>query len=257
MLSSGRFLRCCALTAAALPLLAAPSLSNAFDLGSGVLDRAIGTVTGRPQGSAPGAGALPAGEVTAGLKQALRIGAEHVVSRLGRPGGFSDDPAVHIPLPSMLERARRLMKRFGMSGSLDALDASINRAAEEATPKAGAIFAKAIGEMTLRDAQAIYRGPNDAATRYFQRTMTPDLKAAMAPVVDRAMRETGVMRLYDEAMTRYRRLPMAPPVDVNLDGYVLDHTLDGIFHYLAREEEAIRTRPAARVTELLKRLFGR
>jgi hypothetical protein len=203
-----------------------------------------------------GGPALPTGEIAAGLREALRVGTERVVARLGRPGGFQDDPRIHIPLPDSLASVQAALGRIGWSASLDALEAKLNEAAEVATPKARDLFLQAIAQMTLDDVRQIYDGPDDAATRYFQRRMSAPLAREMAPVVEASLSEVGAIRKYDEVMGRYRSLPFVPDARADLGAYVVEKGMDGIFHYLARQEAAIRNDPAARTTQLLRQVFG-
>jgi len=199
---------------------------------------------------------LPTTEIAAGLKEALRVGTERVVSQLGQPGGFQNDPAVHIPLPESLGTVQTALDRVGLSASLDALETKLNEAAEVATPKARDLFLGAITEMTLEDVKQIYDGPDDAATRYFQGKMSAPLAREMAPVVESSLSEVGAVQKYDEVMSQYRSLPFVPDAKANLSAYVVEKGMDGIFHYLAQQEAAIRTDPAARTTELLRQVFG-
>jgi hypothetical protein len=194
--------------------------------------------------------------VGAGLKEALRVGTERVVGQLGRTDGFYADPTVHIPLPASLHTVQTTLNRVGMGSMLDDLELRLNRAAEAATPRAKELFWKAIREMTLEDVQTIYRGPDDAATRYFQKKMSPSLAAAMGPVVEDSLAQVGAIRAYDRVMGRYRSLPWVPDAKADLKTYVVDKSMAGIFHYLALEEAAIRKDPARRTTGLLKKVFG-
>jgi len=201
-------------------------------------------------------GSLTTGEIGAGLKEALRVGTSTVVARLGRADGFNADPAVHIPLPKSLETVESVLGKVGMSSMLDDLELRLNRAAEAATPKAKELFIKSIQEMTLEDVNAIYKGPNDAATRYFQKKMSPSLADEMAPIVEKELSETGAVQAYDNVMKRYEAFPFVPDVKADLTGYVVDKGMAGIFHYLAQEEAAIRQNPAKQTTDLLKRVFA-
>jgi len=222
--------------------------SGLLDLGKGLLEG-----TSSPAGTSS---SLPSGEIASGLKEALEVGTERVVSQLGRTDGFNADPAVHIPLPGSLQTVRSMLQKVGMDGMLSELELRLNRAAEAATPKAKDLFLKAIGEMTLEDVQGIYNGPDDAATRYFQQKMSPDLAAEMRPVVEQRLSDVGAVQTYDQVMGEYRSLPFAPDIQADLPGYVVDKGMEGIFHYLAIEEAAIRKDPAQRTTDLLKKVFG-
>ncbi len=202
------------------------------------------------------AGGLTTKEISAGLQEALRVATERVVQQLGKLDGFNADPRIHIPLPESLASVKSTLGRIGMSSILDDLELRLNRAAEAATSKAKPLFWAAIREMTLEDAKGIYNGPDDAATRYFQRKMSPQLAREMQPVVDRALEEVGAISTYDRIMGRYRALPFVPDVKADLTEYVVGRGMDGIFLYVAREEAAIRQDPAKRTTELLRRVFG-
>ena len=200
--------------------------------------------------------ALTSDEIRAGLKEALRVGSENVVSQLGRTDGFNLDPSIHIPLPQQLDTVRSLLSRVGMSYMLDDLELKLNRAAEVSTPKAQELFFQAISEMTFEDVMNIYNGPEDAATRYFQDKMTPALAKEMQPVVDRSLSQVGAVQTYDNIMGEYKAIPFVPDVKSDLTTYVVEKGMAGIFHYMAVEEAAIRQNPAKRTTELLQRVFG-
>ncbi len=108
----------------------------------------------------------------------------------------------------------------------------------------------------LDDAQRIFSGPKDAATQYFRGKMTPALSQRMKPLVDDAMAQAGAVKAYDSMMGRYSAIPLVPDVKADLSGHVVEKGLDGIFHYVAQEEAAIRDNPAARTTDLLRKVFG-
>ncbi len=200
--------------------------------------------------------ALTTAEVAAGLREALRVGTENVVSQLGRPGGFASDPQIRIPLPESLETVQSTLRRIGMASLLDDLEERLNEAAEVATPKARDLFVQAISEMTLDDVKAIYEGPDDAATRYFQRKMSRPLAEAMSPIVSESLAEVGAVQAYDDVMGRYRAVPFVPDARADLTRYVVEKGMDGIFFHLAKQEAAIRQDPARRTTELLRKVFG-
>jgi hypothetical protein len=204
----------------------------------------------------PSAPPLSTDEIGAGLREALRVGTGRVVDAVGRVDGFNADPEIHIPLPDYMQNVQSALELVGMGSLGEDLELRLNRAAETATPVARDVFVDSIAQMTLDDVRSIYNGPQDAATRYFQRTMTPDLVERMRPIVDDALAETGAMHAYDSVIGRYREIPMMPDVKGDLTDYALTKTLDGLFYKVAQEEAAIRSNPAARTTELLQRVFG-
>lgn len=203
-----------------------------------------------------GASGLSEGEVGSGLKEALRVGTARVVDQLGAANGFNADPVAHIPLPESLSKVQSALETVGMSSLLDDLELKMNRAAETATPKAKEIFWSAIQQLTLDDAMGIYNGPEDAATQYFKGKTSGQLRDAFRPIIESALAETGAVAAYDKTMSSYQSIPFVPDVKANLTEHVLDGGLAGIFHYLAGEEASIRQNPAARTTDLLKKVFG-
>lgn len=203
-----------------------------------------------------GKSGLAVDEISAGLKDALLVGSENVVSQLGRVGGFYTDSAVHIPLPKQLETVESMLEKVGMSGQLKDLELKLNRAAEVATPKAKKLFSQAITEMTFEDVKKIYEGPEDAATQYFKSKMSLPLAKEMEPIINDSLSEVGAVQAYDNVMKEYQTIPFVPNVKADLTNYVVEKGMDGIFYYMAKEEAAIRTNPAKRTTDLLKRVFG-
>ena len=196
-------------------------------------------------------------EIASGLKEALRVGSDLVVSQLGTTDGFNADPNIHIPLPNNLQKVQATLEKIGKHGMLDDLETRLNRAAEIATPKAKELFFNAISAMTLDDARNILGGPDDAATRYFQSKMTPDLVTKFTPIVNDSLAEVGAIQSYDDAVGQYKKMPLVPDVKADLSSYVVEKGMHGIFHYLAIEEAKIRTDPVARTTDLLKKVFAK
>lgn len=195
-------------------------------------------------------------EIAAGLKQALEVGTNNVVMQIGKRNGFYRDASIHIPLPDSLAKVQRTLHKVGLSSSLDELELSLNRAAEQAVPRAKKVFWQAIRDMSWEDVMKIYKGPDDAATRYFQKKMTPTLTREMYPVVQQTLASAGVVKAYDQVMKEYYAIPYVPNVKADLGEYAIEKTLDGMFYYLAKEEAAIRNDPVKRTTKLLQRVFG-
>ena len=251
MLQHTLFSTCRTLAAiAAILLLGAASVQAQSDL----LQKGLGMMTSGGSGSS--SGSLSQGEMGDGLKEALRVGTDAVVSRLGKTDGFYGDKAIHIPLPGQLATVQKALKAAGYSSLVDDLELKLNRAAEQATPKAKALFVDAIAAMTIQDAAKILNGPDDSATQYFRKSMGPGLAKEMEPIVDATLAEAGAVQAYDAMMGQYKALPFMPDAKADLTDYVVDKGLDGIFHYVAQEEAAIRNNPAARTTDLLKKVFA-
>ena len=236
------------LAAAALLLLTATSAWSQ----SSLLKQGLNMLSSGSSSS----GSLTQTEMGDGLKEALRVGTEAVVSQLGRTGGFYGDTAIHIPLPGQLATVQKALQAAGYSSLVDDLELRLNRAAEQATPKAKALFVDAIAAMTIQDAAKILNGPDDSATQYFRKAMGPGLAREMEPIVDATLSDAGAVQAYDSMMGQYSTIPFMPDAKADLTDYVVEKGMDGIFHYVAKEEAAIRNNPAARTTDLLKKVFG-
>lgn len=199
---------------------------------------------------------LDSDQITRGLREALTLGSESVVGRLGRKDGFNNDPVAHIPLPETLAQSRELLSRLGLGAELNDLELKLNRAAEQAVPKAQTLFMNAIQNMSLTDARSILKGPNDAATRYFEKQMGPQLKADMRPLVDDALGDVGAIRSWENLTNGLTGLPFVPNLRSDLSTHVLDKANAAVFQLMAKEEAAIRHDPAARTSEILRAVFG-
>ena len=192
----------------------------------------------------------------AGVREALRIGAERGVARTARPGGFLENPVVRIALPPELRDIGKALRAVGFNGTVDEIETTMNRAAEQASGEAADLLVTAVRNLTIRDAQAIVDGPDDAATRYFRASSEDALRARFEPIVEVAMKRVGLYRAYDELRDRHQLLSLFGDPTVDLNRYVTDQTLEGLFTVLSEEEQRIRTDPAARTTELLRDVFG-
>ncbi|WP_143871178.1 DUF4197 domain-containing protein [Catenovulum sediminis] len=201
-------------------------------------------------------GEFSSDDLSTAFKQALKIGTENVVNQLGQEGGFNADPLVHIPLPEEFNKIKKYLDKAGLSKYTDELEVKLNRAAEAATPQAKALFIDAIKEMSFSDVKAIYTGPNDSATQYFQNKMSAPLKAKMQPIVNASLEDVGAIQLYDKVVDRYKKIPFVPDIKADLTEHVIDKGIQGIFFYMAQEETKIRENPEQQTTELLKKVFG-
>ena len=238
-----------AMLAGAIP--AAAWSQSLFDQGKSLLDQAQGQPTGKIS-------SLPEGEIGSGLKEALKIASQRTVARIGKTDGYNGDPAIRIPLPGPLQTAVGPLKAMGAGGLLDDLQVKMNRSAEQAAPKAVDIFGAALGKMNIDDARAILAGPSDAATQYFKRTTTAQLTAAFRPVVESTLSSVGAVGVFGAVKEKASSIPFAGSEiqGFDLTDFTVGKALDGLFHYLAQEEASIRANPAARSTELLKKVFG-
>ncbi len=202
-------------------------------------------------------GALSEDKIVRGLKEALEVGTENAVSLVSKTNGYYGNPEIRIPLPETLRKVERVVRGAGYGPTLDAFQESINRAAERAAPHARSLLWEAVSTMTIEDARGILGGPDDAATTYLKGKTFDRLTGLFRPEVRDAMSGVDVTRRYQELTGKVSSLPFIGDFrDLDLDGYVTERALDGLFLMLAKEERDIRQNPAARATELLKDVFG-
>jgi hypothetical protein len=224
-------------------------LSNVV-LAQNPLDQLWKKVTAQPVSS------LSTEKISAGLKEALKVSTSRAVASTGRPDGFLKNEAIKILLPEKLRNANRGLRLVGMGPQLDELEIGMNRAAEQATPKAKEIFLNALSQMTIDDARKILSGSDTAATEYFRAKSSADLATAFTPIVNDSLQNVGVVRQYNQVMQNPLASGLARSQSFDLNKYVVGKTLDGLFYTLGQEEKKIRTNPAAQTTSLLKEVFG-
>ncbi|MDF2180669.1 DUF4197 domain-containing protein [Neptuniibacter sp. CAU 1671] len=193
----------------------------------------------------------------AGLKEALQVGSQRVVENVSAPGGYLNNPDIRIPLPPSIEKVSGILKKYGLKDQVNQFEESINRAAENAAPQATELLVNAVKEMSFEDAKKIYQGADNAATEYFEKHTRDQLQQLFKPKVNDSLQQVGATRYYSQLAGKAKDLPyVGDQVNVDLDSYVTDQALDGLFTMLAVEEKKIRENPAARTTELLKQVFG-
>jgi hypothetical protein len=191
-----------------------------------------------------------------GLRAALDLSARSVADRLGRPDGFFGDPKIRIPLPGTLARLQRNLKPVGLAAPFDALQLSMNRAAEAAMPVARDLFLDAIRAITFQDALGILRGGETAATDFLRRRTQARLVGLLTPPMEQALGQTGAFRALDGLVTRTGAARFANVSRRDMTDFAVHKTLDGAFGYIAEEERGIRKDPTKRTTDLLRRVFG-
>jgi Protein of unknown function (DUF4197) len=236
----------------ALLLLIARSASAQLDELLKKLEQLPG---GTPPTGTP-AGALGDVKIGQALKEALQVGTENAVKLTGRTDGYFKNAAIKILLPDKLKSLEQGLRVVGFGPQVDELVLGMNRAAEQAAPAAKQIFFEAIGDMTIDDAKQILDGPATAATDYFKGKTTDKLTTAFKPVVEKSMSRVGVTQKYETLLGRAENIPFLNAERYDLNQYVVGKALDGLFHMVGEEEKTIRANPAARVTDLLKEVFG-
>jgi len=201
------------------------------------------------------ASALSNEKIISGLKQALQVSTAKAIALTGKHDGFLQNEQIRILLPPKLQSLGKGMRMLGMGEQVDDLEIGMNRAAEQATPLAKPFFLAALKKLTFSDARRILTGNETAATDYFRSTSSNDLTAAFTPIVHRSLERVGVVRQYNSVI---KSAPGGSALagEFDLDKYVVDKTLDGLFSVLGAEESRIRKNPAAQTTDLLKEVFS-
>lgn len=195
--------------------------------------------------------------VIAGIREALRIGTQNTVLSTSQLDGYLGNELIRIAIPEQLESMTSTLRQVGLGSLVDDLEVGMNRAAELAAAEARDVFWDAITKMTVSDAFGILYGDDNAATEYFHDQTHAVLRARFHPIIQEKIEEVGLSRVYGQVADAYNSLPLAgKPGLVDLDEYVTGEALEGLFTVLAREEQKIRQDPAARTTDMLKRVFG-
>jgi hypothetical protein len=236
---------------------------------------ATNTAPEKPQAVADQATTTLAGlsqdQMVRGLQEALGKGLQQAIARLGHDGGFLTNLNVKIPMPEKLQTVEKTLRAVKQDKLADDFVTTMNHAAEQAVPEAGTVFADALKQMTIEDAKSILSGPNDAATQYFQRTTQTNLYGKFYPIVQKATENTGVTAAYKNLMAKAnvgnlsQKLGSLGSVlssstsgqdSMDIDAYVTNKAMDGLFKMVAEEEKQIRQNPVARTTDLLQKVFG-
>ena len=191
-----------------------------------------------------------------GLRGALEQGAQAAVAALGRVDGFLGNPQVRIPIPQELERTERLVRRLGFGRQADELVVAMNRAAETAVPEARKLLVDAVKKMSAQDAKSVLTGGETAGTEYFKRSTHEQLHARFLPIVKNATEKVGVAQQYREFAKPVAALGLIKSEHADLDEYVTQKALDGLYFMLAEEEKKIRKDPAGAATSIVRRVFG-
>jgi hypothetical protein len=195
-------------------------------------------------------------DATGALTLALAQSVDAAVERLGVTNGFLDNPKVKITLPGSLQKAEGLMRSLGISKHADNLIVAMNRAAETATAEAKPVLLGAMQNVSLDDAKRILRGGDGSATQYFRNTSGEALSQKFLPIVKNATDQVGLLKRYNEFARKGAKFGLVPEKDANIENYVTQKTLDGIFLIMAEEERAIRGDPMGQGNKLLQEVFG-
>lgn len=217
-----------------------------------ILTKATEVVSSVTGGSVP----LTESEIAQGLKEALNVGAKNASSQLSAADGFFKNSLVKIPFPSEAQIVKDKLVKLGFTKEVDEFELTLNRAAESASKDAANIFGNAITSMTITDAKNILQGNDSSATHYLHGKTNDQLKTAFKPIIEKALASTMATSKWTQLTTLYNKVPFVKPVNTDLVGYTNDKAMLGLFKVVAQEEGKIRKDPAARVSEILKKVFG-
>ena len=194
-------------------------------------------------------------EIVSGLKEALSVGAKNSSGKLAAANGFFKDEAVKVLMPEEMKKVESRLRSLGMGKMVDDAILSMNRAAEDASKTAAPIFVDAIKKMSVQDAVGILKGADTAATSYLRKTTVNDLTTVFTPIVEESLKKVNATKYWKDLATAYNKFS-STPVNTNLNEYVTGRALNGLFYYVGEEEKKIRTNPAARVNDILQKVFG-
>jgi hypothetical protein len=246
-----------------ISIFCALALTTAQSSGrAGVLDQ-LGITKPTTNSSSAAVTAISNDQVVAGLKEALGSGVQHAISELGHDGGFLTNAAVKIPMPEKLRSVEKTLRSLKQDKLADDFVATMNHAAEQAVPEATAVFTDALKQISFADAKSILTGTTNAATEYFRRVTQTNLFARFKPIVQSATDKAGVTSAYKNMMGKIGATKFGGALGgllgedaFDVDSYVTNKTLDGLFKMVADEEAKIRANPAARTSQLLQSVFG-
>lgn len=203
-----------------------------------------------------GAG-LSNSEIINGLKEALKVGMNKSTASASKVDGFYKNPLIKIPFPKEVSEAEKTLRSIGMDKEVDKFVKTLNRAAEDAAKSAAPIFLNSIMKMNINDGLSILRGGNDAATQYLKNTSNAALVAAFQPIVKNSLDKVNITKYWNPLMTNYNKLPFVNKINPDLNSYVTNKAIEGLFKLIASEELKIRKDPAERINDLLQSVFGK
>ena len=195
-------------------------------------------------------------DIISGLKEALRVGTDSSSKKLGKLDGFFGDAAIKILMPAEAQKVEKTLRSVGMGSLVDKAILSMNRAAEDAAKGVGNIFWNSIKQMSITDGLQILKGSDTAATGYLKKTTTTELTNKFRPVIDSSLKKIDATKYWNDVFSAYNKISLKK-VNPDLSGYVTEKALSGLFYNIALEEQKIRKDPAAQVTDILKKVFGK
>ena len=205
--------------------------------------------------NAVNANKLSEADIISGLKEALNVGSNNASALASKVDGFYKNPLMKIPYPSQTRDMMNTLNNLGMQEQVTAFEKQLNRAAEDAAVKAAPIFINAVSNITINDGLSILKGNNDAATQYLKQNTTSELTNQFTPVVAESLQKVEITKYWKPLFNKYNQLPFVKKVNPNLEQYVTQKAIDGLFVLVAQEELKIRQDPSARISDILKKVF--
>ncbi|HEY4799615.1 MAG TPA: DUF4197 domain-containing protein [Bacteroidia bacterium] len=195
-------------------------------------------------------------EVIKGLKEALNVGTNNSTASASKVDGYYKNPMLFIPFPPEAQKIKNTVEGLGMQQQVKDFEMSMNRAAEEAAKTAAPVFLEAIKGMSIQDGFTILKGADNAATSYLQNKTTSELTFKFTPIIKNAIQKVEVTKYWNPVITAYNKVPFVEKQNPNIEQYITSKAMEGLFKLIADEEKKIRTNPAARISDILKRVFG-
>lgn len=195
-------------------------------------------------------------DIVKGLKEALNVGSKNATTSASKMDGFYKNSLIKIPFPSDAKDMRSTLLKMGMKRQVEDFEKQMNRAAEDAAKKAAPIFMSAITSMTINDGLTILQGKNDEATQYLKKSTNAQLSKEFRPIIAASLKKVQITKYWNPLFTTYNKVPFVKRVNPNLDDFVTQKAIEGLFKLVAQEETKIRKDPAARISDILKKVFG-
>lgn len=222
-----------------------------------LINKGANAVKGANNSKGGSASNLSNNEIVAGLKEALNVGTKNSANKLSVMNGYFGNQLIKILMPPEAKKIETTLRSLGMGNVVDKAITSMNRAAEDAATKSVPIFVNAITSITIQDGLSILKGGNGAATNFLKGKTTASLTTAFRPVISNSLGKVGATKYWTEMVNIYNKLPtVRQKMNPDLTAYVTERALNGLFVTISEEENKIRTNPAARVTDILKKVFG-
>ncbi len=202
-------------------------------------------------------GGLSNDDIVKGVKEALKVGSQNAGDKASKMDGFYKNNLIKIPFPKEATQMKTTLEALGMKKQVDVFEKQLNRAAEDAAKKAAPIFVNANSTMTINDGLTILRGQNDAATQFLKKSTTTELTNQFKPIIKSSLQKVQITKYWNPLFSKYDKIPFVTKVNPNLDEYVTEKAIEGMFKLVAEEELKIRQDPAARVSDILKKVFAK